>query len=251
MRDYIYLNGVPIARISSTSEGKQYYITDHLGAPVAMTNGSKTLTWKGQYYPFGLMRYQMVSVTNNLRYPGQWADDEVNLYYNWHRHYHPSWGRYWEADPVRDRVWPNVYPYAILNPLRWTDPKGLKVYWCERNIEVGQPTDFLAWLFRLKHEFIKTDSKVAGMGPFDEGPLPKFPCGIKTKITDHSSDLPRSTCVEQKYVDEDCVNRELEIGKYLGMWSLRKTCVSFVSDVLNKCRKVPLPQLPSPWLLKF
>ncbi len=78
----------------------------------------------------------MVSVTNNLRYPGQWADDEVNLYYNWHRHYHPSWGRYWEADPIGLAGSINTYSYTFGNPLRFTDPWGLKTILCSETAKL-------------------------------------------------------------------------------------------------------------------
>ncbi|XAH25008.1 RHS repeat-associated core domain-containing protein [Xylophilus sp. GW821-FHT01B05] len=39
-------------------------------------------------------------VTFDLRYPGQVADEESGLYYNLHRSYNPTTGRYTQTDPV-------------------------------------------------------------------------------------------------------------------------------------------------------
>ena len=139
--DYVYLNGVPIARYcSNPSEGMQYIYTDQIGAPIAMANSSKTLTWKARYYPYGLLRTQIVSATNNLRLPGQYYDGEFGFHQNGYRSYHPLWSRYWSADPIGLAGGTNRYEYASGNPLTNIDPFGLddSYSWEEFLEDVGQ-----------------------------------------------------------------------------------------------------------------
>ncbi len=65
------------------------------------------------------------AVTFNLRYPGQYYDQESNLHYNYHRSYSATVGRYTQADPIGlDGGW-NRFGYAEQNPIRNVDPSGL------------------------------------------------------------------------------------------------------------------------------
>jgi RHS repeat-associated protein len=61
----------------------------------------------------------------NLRYPGQYADAESGLYYNYFRHYDPSIGRYAEADPIGLAGGVNRFVYVGGNPVGGSDPYGL------------------------------------------------------------------------------------------------------------------------------
>ena len=121
--------------------------------------------------------------------------------------------------------------------MNWIDPWGLKVYRCCREVQVNRFVDKAAKLFGYKHCFIKTDTKEAGMGPAQGGPLPTFPVGIRTKVTDHTGQAPCATCEEFLDVDEDCVNQELEIGKNTGRWWPWNECNDFVDEILEKCHK--------------
>jgi RHS repeat-associated protein len=44
--------------------------------------------------PFGEVALESETVRNNFRFPGQYHNRESMLYYNWHRYYMPSVGRY-------------------------------------------------------------------------------------------------------------------------------------------------------------
>ena len=67
----------------------------------------------------------VAAVTFNLRYPGQYFDQETNLHYNCHRSYHPGGGRYTQADPIGlDGGW-NRFGYMGGNALSFIDPLGL------------------------------------------------------------------------------------------------------------------------------
>lgn len=57
-------------------------------------------------------------------FPGQ-SRTLPDLYYNRHRDYDPTTGRYIQADPIGLDGGPNSYVYAGNNPLRYVDPEGL------------------------------------------------------------------------------------------------------------------------------
>ncbi len=133
--DYLYLNGQILAKIDiSPTEALYYYHDDHLGTPQVLTDDQGQVVWKADYKPFGEAEVTVGSVENNLRFPGQYYDQETGLHYNYHRYYHFNIGRYLRADPARssagniaiDEVG-HLYIYAYNNPIKYQDPSGLFV----------------------------------------------------------------------------------------------------------------------------
>ncbi len=126
IREYVYLNGEPIAQIDDTgSEVLTYLHTDHLGTPRFGTNTGGTQVWSYDYDAFGNAT-PSGSVTVNLRMAGQYYDSESGLFYNWNRYYDPETGRYISSDPIGLEGGMNTYNYAIVSPIMYTDPEGLK-----------------------------------------------------------------------------------------------------------------------------
>lgn len=63
---------------------------------------------------------------HNLRYPGQYFDEESNLNYNYQRSYQFGQGRYSQSDPIGlDGGW-SRFGYVGGNPLGFVDPEGLQ-----------------------------------------------------------------------------------------------------------------------------
>jgi len=123
--DYVYLDNRPFAQVRP-GEQVYYYHTDHLGTPKAMTNAARAIVWKVQTDPFGNeLPGGIKTVENNLRFPGQYFDQETGLHYNYFRDYDPKTGRYIEPDPIGLAGGVNTYAYADNSPTKQTDPLGL------------------------------------------------------------------------------------------------------------------------------
>ncbi len=60
-----------------------FYQNDHLGTPQKMTSVSGAKVWEATYKAFGEVEiWAQSSVVNNLRFPGQYYDNETKLQYN-------------------------------------------------------------------------------------------------------------------------------------------------------------------------
>lgn len=104
-----------------------YFYNDHLGTPQALSDVSQNIVWRGEYEPFGEVTETVNSVEQNLRFPGQYYDQESGVHYNYFRDYDPSLGRYVQSDPIGLRGGLNTYAYVGGNPLMNIDPFGLDV----------------------------------------------------------------------------------------------------------------------------
>ncbi len=81
--------------------------------------------WSATYDAFGRATIDPAStISNNLRFPGQYFDAETTLHYNWNRYYDPTVGRYTTSDPIGLLGGDNIFAYVVGNPLGNTDPDG-------------------------------------------------------------------------------------------------------------------------------
>jgi len=115
------------------SSGQRYwYVNDRMGTPRALTDAYGRVVWSARYEAYGSASVNEdadgdgISVTSNLRLPGQYFDAETGYHYNWNRYYDPQLGRYTQTDPIgfkgKDT---NLYRYVYNYPVGARDPKGL------------------------------------------------------------------------------------------------------------------------------
>ncbi|HEX9940533.1 MAG TPA: RHS repeat-associated core domain-containing protein [Thermoanaerobaculia bacterium] len=160
-----YFAGRPVAQLTRPQAGGGadtllYLTTDHLGTPIQATDVAGMLVWEGGLDPFGTpfvfpaprppgegedpqeppegedqsaaATATMESAGIFLRFPGQWDDSSFRshglrggLYYNVHRYYDVSTGRYTRPDPIGLAGGENLYVYVGGNPITSVDPTGL------------------------------------------------------------------------------------------------------------------------------
>ena len=117
-------------KLSTAGTATYYtYQNDHLGTPQKLLNQSGLTVWSATYDAFGRATVDPAStITNNLRFPGQYADQETGLHYNWMRFYDPNTGRYVTSDPIGLDGGVNMYVYVAGNSMSYVDPLGLMCF---------------------------------------------------------------------------------------------------------------------------
>ena len=103
-KNYVWFNRQPVAQLQSTKI--TYLHTDHLNTPRLATNSQQQPVWQWQSDAFGLGKPnndvdgdgQLTTIP--LRFPGQYHDQESDLFYNYYRTYDPALGRYTQSDPI-------------------------------------------------------------------------------------------------------------------------------------------------------
>ncbi|WP_308401672.1 DUF6531 domain-containing protein [Streptomyces roseoverticillatus] len=102
-------------------------ITDVVGTPTELVTPAGELAWQHRTSLWGTNLPAPATsgeVDCPLRFPGQYADAETGLHYNYLRHYDPEVVRYVTPDVLGLNPAPNHHGY-VDNPLFWTDPLGL------------------------------------------------------------------------------------------------------------------------------
>lgn len=135
IRETVYLGDTPVLILmpGTTAPTIHTIDTDHLNTPRVIKNNAGTIVWRwDQSEPFGITQPNsnpsgLGTFTYNLRFPGQYYDQETGLHYNMARYYHPGLGRYLQSDPIGLAGGINTYTYVYNNPLRYVDPLGLDV----------------------------------------------------------------------------------------------------------------------------
>ena len=228
----------------TAAEARLHFIdADHLGTPRLITNAQQQAVWRhDQAEPFGNTPPDenpsgLGAFEFPLRDDGTYFDKETGMVYNWHRYRDLNSGRFIQADPL-GLAGGDLSLYVLVknNPLRYTDPHGLKVQRCCR------PADIV--FGAVDHCWLKTDTVTAGMNETakctaagnNASGLPYS----TVVVSDHSCDTATS-CTDVTDVDEDCVNKQLTIGRYLGRFSPTNNCQTFVLQAISQCKKYKGP----------
>ncbi|ENV35528.1 Rhs family protein [Acinetobacter gerneri DSM 14967 = CIP 107464 = MTCC 9824] len=110
-----------------------FYHCDHLGTPQEMSDQTGAIVWTAEYKAWGECKpenhlkrdiWDSEIITNNIRFQGQYYDQETGLHYNRYRYYSPYVGRFISKDPIGLLGGNNVYNY-VSNPTSLVDPLGL------------------------------------------------------------------------------------------------------------------------------
>ncbi len=132
-RDYIWLDGIPVATVDTTgmTSTVSYVHVDGLNTPRAVADGSGNTIWQLPYRGNAFGEQQPSSsngYTLNLRFPGQYYDAESGLLSWGHRSYEAATGRSSQSDPIGlFGGQPSTYAYVHNNPTNAVDPDGLKL----------------------------------------------------------------------------------------------------------------------------
>ncbi len=142
--DYLYLETLGGARLA-TYTGQHLTPTNPTSPWLAVPTADKgqlnahatsdySITYQGvSFDSCEYRRYDARSVTKPtwipLRFPGQYYDEETDLFENWHRYYDPGKGGYLSVEPMlskssRPRA---AFAYAKDNPVSFFDDNGWKV----------------------------------------------------------------------------------------------------------------------------
>ena len=111
-----------------------YLITDHLGNPQLAINSAGKQSWKINSDAFGNSVLNAPNqITINLRFLGQYYDEETGLTYNYFRDYDAKTGMYIYSDFIGLIGEINSYGYEGGNPLLYIDVFGLSYWDCVLN----------------------------------------------------------------------------------------------------------------------
>ncbi|WP_281242343.1 RHS repeat domain-containing protein [Halopseudomonas yangmingensis] len=201
----------PVAALDSSEQDATPQIawlhSDHLLTARAATDANQNLIWRWRSDAFGVGEAESLTATNNpaapnltlnLRFPGQYHDEESGLYYNYFRTYDPSMGRYTQSDPIGLMGGVNTFGYVAGNPIARFDPLGLLIVYPDndpdfkRDVELAR--QYLPLLDQYFRELDMLDAELhlirigRGDNPrFQEELLDIEPCGTPSAFSEPSS----------------------------------------------------------------
>jgi len=135
-----------------------------------------------------------LTITNSLRFAGQYYDEETGLHYNWHRYYDPKTGRYLTPDPIGLAGGINIFAYVDNNPTNRTDPRGFIWITVDYNYKGHGTMNTLRWyLNRWTQQIGK------GLDPTFPGADPEEYVGIKRSLIQEWQRDPDNPCRDKEH----------------------------------------------------
>lgn len=221
-------------------------VSDHLGSPrLVIDTTTGDIAQRLDYDEYGRVTLDSNPGFQPFGFAGGLYDPVTGLTRFGARDYDAQTGRWTTKDPfLFDGGLANLYGYVGSDPVNQLDIDGQEVELCSGVADI--PGNVIG----LKHQWIRTDEKDAGLGQAGGG-VPgegeyrirdNSPYITETEVTDHHDrgDKEGSTCLPLPDVDEECVNREMVIGEKRGKWSLFNQCQTYVRQIIRMCRKSPI-----------
>ncbi|MGZ8222748.1 MAG: RHS repeat-associated core domain-containing protein [Methylobacter sp.] len=154
IQEIIWLGDLPVAVLklatSPTATPDIYYIhADHLGTPRKITrpNDNRVVwSWESEAFGNSLPDQNPSNLGDfvfNLRFPGQYYDQETGLHYNMARYYNPRTGRYETSDPIGLAGGINTYVYVSGDPVNRVDLLGLDTISISVNVDISTPVEII------------------------------------------------------------------------------------------------------------
>jgi RHS repeat-associated protein len=132
LQEIVWLGDLPVASLRGAGALEVFYIyPDQIGTPRMVVDVQNRARWRWDLNePFGgnfpnANPTALGTFVFNLRMPGQYADADSELFYNYFRDYDRFTGRYIQSDPIGLAGGVNLYGYVGGNPLSYADPDGL------------------------------------------------------------------------------------------------------------------------------
>jgi len=122
IKEYIYNGSTPIATTTQTKIYKVF--ADHLDTSRRVADSTNNIVWTWESSPFGETE-ATGTLEFNLRFPGQYFDNETKTHYNINRDYNPVTGRYIQSDPIGFDGGVNGFGYVGGMPIVFSDSSGL------------------------------------------------------------------------------------------------------------------------------
>jgi RHS repeat-associated protein len=160
---YLYgPRGLPLEQVNAVTAVWLHH--DQLGSTRVVTNAVGVSQATYAYDSYGNLTASTGSITNPLRFAGQYQDGDSGLFYLRARYYDPSAGQFISRDPLTATT-RQPYSYSYDNPLNLTDPTGL-FGWDDLKHAAGWAAGAVATGVGAAHDYlINTQSKLdAGLG---------------------------------------------------------------------------------------
>lgn len=224
-----------------------YFIhPDHLNTPRLIADATGTTVWRwDQAEPFGANPADenpsgLGAFDLPLRFPGQYADKETGVAYNFLRDYSSETGRYIQSDPIGLDGGLNTYAYVGGTPLSWSDPFGLKSYQCIKPLDSlggkGSRSGPDVWGNPAYHQYscvVDENGQVTCGGQDRTGSALSSP----GKPSNDKYDQNRCEATHDNKCFDDCLKKEWKQPRPRYGVPFGTDCQEYDDDVNRRCRK--------------
>ncbi|MFQ5656704.1 MAG: RHS repeat-associated core domain-containing protein [Candidatus Methylomirabilales bacterium] len=224
-----YLRGLDVDEVwARTETGEtQFYLTDEVGSPAALTNAAGFIRTQYAYSPFGITQTLGDPSANAFQFTGR-ENDGTGLYYFRNRYYSPALGRFISEDPVGFLGGGNFYAYVGNNPCTFVDPLGLGP------CGIGR---FTKALVTKAGRSFSADDLNNGLALVYAEATPNYRTDFVRRVLDEES----NDLVQTEITEEDRVNEAHGISSTM-FNRLGRPGFNFVRDPRGMAIALPIPQ---------